>query len=72
MNYGLVFKRYTINSTHFIRISSHNLLVSTTLSDKTKVNIRKNYTNARKFCDDDIYRQLRFNQQQHDEDEEGR
>lgn len=46
--------------------------MSTALSDKTKVDIREDYTNARKFCDGDIYRQLRFSQQQHDEGEEGR
>lgn len=42
------------------------------LSEETKLDLKEDYTNARNFCDGDIFRQLRFSQLRNDEAEEGR
>ncbi len=57
---------------HYACSCNNYLFYQSTLSDKTKINIREEYANARKFCDDDIYWQLRFNQQRNDEAEKKR
>lgn len=42
-------------------ISCGNWLKHSIFNDQMKINLRKNYANVRKFCDNNIYCQLRFN-----------